>query len=114
MRLATSSGLLEPDQSPARGRRNGFRATQHFQFREDVPQVALYREFADVKFGADFLITLAVGERLQNLGLTISQRLAVDAIYKLLHQRLWHGGLAAVHLANAIEQFFAPGILQQI
>src|SRR5579863_8931850 len=39
---------LEPDQPPAGGRRNGFRATQHFQFREDIPQVALYREFADV------------------------------------------------------------------
>ncbi len=62
MQLAASSGLLEPDHSPAGGRRNGFGATQHFQFREDIPQMALYREFADVKFGADFLITLAVGE----------------------------------------------------
>ncbi len=102
---------LKLDQSSARGRGDRLCSAQHIQFGENAPQVPFHGEFADGELRANFLIAPALGEQLQNPSLTVGQGLAADAGYQFLHQKWGYAGFAAVHLADAIHQLLAPGIL---
>jgi len=97
---------------PVRGDCDGdcFRAAENVQLGEDVAQMPFHCGLADEEIAPISLLLLPRASNVNTPSSRPVQGFAAHCCCELFHQRLRYASVAAVHLPDTIQQFFASSV----
>src|ERR1700733_12161402 len=114
IRRPPPSRTLKPNEPAATGNADRLRSAKNVQLSKDTAKMRLHGGFTDVKTNTDLFITFSPSQELKYIQFSACQRFAAQAGRYLFYERRWEAGLASMYPADAVQQFFASSVLQEI
>src|SRR5438876_10194434 len=101
-------------QSPPVGHSDGLRPAQDVEFSEKRLDVALDGDFRNSQVSPDQFVGFAHGKETQDIQFARSQFFGGQTLGQFRRYAGRQIGSAGMHLANALKEFFAPHVFEQI